>query len=74
MLNPHVEADRPAESVRTLFSGTLCAGCDRAFTPTRSDQRHCRPGCRKLAARKAISQRFEELFARILPDDPGRAE
>ena len=35
--------DRAGESVRTLCSGSLCPGCNRPFTPTRRNQRHCRP-------------------------------
>ncbi len=72
--SPAREADRPSESVRTLFLTTVCPGCGQSFCPTRRDQRHCRPSCRKLAARKAISQRMEAVFERVLPDDPGRAE
>ena len=74
MLSPDRKADRPAESVRTLFSRTVCPGCGQPFRPTRRDQRHCRPSCRKLAARKVISRRMEELFERLNPVDPGRAE
>jgi hypothetical protein len=66
--------DRASESVRTLSTGGLCAGCGGAFVLARPDQRHCRPSCRRLAARNAEAERRRKLLERLDPGDPGRAE
>lgn len=31
------------------FAGATCPGCGELFTPTRPNQRHCRPSCRRRA-------------------------
>ncbi len=46
----------------------------RSSRPPRRISGTCRPSCRKVAARKAISQRMEERFERLNPVDLGRAE
>lgn len=66
--------DRPSEGVRTLSMGIQCAGCGVTFTPHRTNQRHCRPACRKLAERKAEASRRRDLLDRLDPGDPGRPE
>jgi len=60
--------------VRTLSGGILCPGCNRTFTPTRPNQRHCQTACRKLAQRKQEARRREALFNWLDPCDPGRPE
>jgi len=66
--------DRGPQSVRTLSSGILCPGCGRAFTPARSNQRHCQAACRKRAERNLESQRRQALLDRLDSCDPGRPE
>jgi len=70
----HPLPDPRAESVRTLSAGILCPGCERRFTPTRANQRDCRPSCRKLAERKAGAARLQALLERLDPCDLGRSE
>jgi hypothetical protein len=62
------------QSVRTFFSGIQCPGCERSFTPTRPNQRHCQAACRKRAERKMEAARIGALLARLDPYDPGRPE
>ena len=57
-----------------LYQRAWAEALQSSFRPTRRDQRHRRPRWRKLVARKAISQRFRELFDRLDSCDPGRAE
>ena len=52
----------------------LCAGCGERFTPSRPNQRHCHPRCRKLAQRKTEEGRRGQLFDRLVPVDPARPE
>ena len=33
-----------------------CSNCKRAFTPTKIDQKYCRPACRQAAYRKRLSK------------------
>jgi hypothetical protein len=42
-----------------------CGGCGLPFEPTRRDQKHCRPGCRRLA----LERRRRRLP--LFDDDPG---
>jgi len=65
---------RGPQSVRTLSGGILCPGCNRAFTPTRPNQRHCHAACRKRAERHTEAQRRQALLDRLDPCDPGRPE
>jgi hypothetical protein len=60
--------------VRTLSNGIVCPGCEQQFRPSRRNQRHCRPSCRKLAERKAEAARFAALLERLDPCDPSRPE
>ena len=61
-------------SVRTPARGIPCEGCGTPFSARRPSQRYCRPACRPLAQRRREAERLAGVFARILPDDPGRAE
>ncbi len=65
------DRDRGPQSVRTLSTDILCPGCERSFTPTRANQRHCRPACRKRAERKVEALRRLALLDRLDPCDPG---
>jgi hypothetical protein len=41
----------PAERGHNAFQSVprRCPGCELEFIPLRKNQRHCRPGCRRLA-------------------------
>ena len=65
---------RAGESVRTPARAISCEGCGALFTSRRLFQRFCRPACRPLAQRHRKAEQQAELLARLLPDDPGRAE
>jgi hypothetical protein len=51
----------PAAEVLPNPSGNVltdrpCAGCARVFTPTRTNQTHCRPSCRQRALEQRRSR------------------
>jgi hypothetical protein len=71
---PGTTSDLTPESGRTHSGGILHPGCEKTFTPRRTDQRHCRPACRKLAQRKSAATRLLALLERLNPADPGRPE
>jgi hypothetical protein len=58
----------------TSPSWSTCPGCNCSFTPTRSNQRHCKGACRKRAERHLEAQRRQAIFDRLDPYDPGRPE
>ena len=67
--NPHVEADRPVQKPTRLLTAHSCRVCGVPIVARRRNG-FCSDTCR-LRHQRA---RLEALFARILPDDPGRAE
>ena len=44
--------DRPSQALQGIDNRHACEGCGRPFTPNRTTQTHCRPGCRVTAWRK----------------------
>ena len=44
--------DRPSQALQGAANMRSCEGCGRSFTPTRTTQTHCRPGCRVTSWRK----------------------
>lgn len=57
---PHADSAPPgdlaSQALPAVTKGVFCAGCGRGFTPARSTQRHCRPGCRVAAHRRRRDQ------------------
>jgi hypothetical protein len=65
----------PVQSIpREPTRGIPCEGCGAVFTARRPAQRFCRPACRPLARRRREADRLAAPLARLLPDDPRRAE
>jgi hypothetical protein len=72
--------DRPTQALPGVNSGPFCEGCGHPFTPSRANQRHCRPSCRVLACRRRKAHPDREASHRLHvldrrdPCDPGRPE
>ena len=56
------EADETASQAHGALFQRICGGCGEQFTPTRTDQRHCRASCRARASRVRRERPQPELF------------